>query len=277
MSIKWKTYDKQEDIFTISPKYADDITWVTTERKTVDNIKEEVPPKLKTYNLEVNTDKTEEYEIPQKPAQPYREHSYSKPPNKDKWKKCKLLGSFIDTETDVNNRKARLITNMKNSKHIYKSKHISLDLKIRHFNTYQASIFLYNCSLWTLTPTMEKSIDAFHRRQLRYAIGITYPRKISNEDLYNLTKAQPWSETIKNRRLRLLGHILRLPPNTPAQQALQEAQKKHKKRPGKQKTTWLGNINKDLNRIGLQPNTTFSNIALAANDRDGWRRLIGKN
>ena len=32
--------------------------------------------------------------------------------------------------------------------------------------------------------SMIKALDAFHRRQLRYALGIYYPKKISNAELY---------------------------------------------------------------------------------------------
>ena len=50
------------------------------------------------------------------------------------------------------------------------------------------SIFLYHSELWTLTKTLSASIDAFHRRQLMYAM-------ISNAKLYKLIKAEPWSMT----------------------------------------------------------------------------------
>ena len=102
--------------------------------------------------------------------------------------KCKLLGSHLDTQTDINRRRGLIINNMKNHKRIYKSKHLSHDLKIRHFNCLQTSNFLYNCALWTLTATMEKNIDAFHRRQLRYALGIHYPKKISMKTFTNSQK-----------------------------------------------------------------------------------------
>ncbi len=44
-----------------------------------------------------------------------------------------------------------------------------------------------------------------------------------NKDLYKCTRQEPWSQNIKRRRLRWLGHLMRLPVETPAQQALQES------------------------------------------------------
>ena len=161
--------------------------------------------------------KTEEYAapVPQR-NQILKEHSYTKHPLENKWKKCKLLGSYNDTETDIKHRKAIVINNMKNSKAIYSSKHLSIHTKVRYFNCFETSIFLYNCALWTLTPSQVKTIDSFHRRILRKAIGFQYPKKISNQDLYKLTNQTPWSEILEHRRMKLLGHICRLADDTPA-------------------------------------------------------------
>ena len=72
------------------------------------------------------------------------------------------------------------LTTLKISYHIYKSKNLRIIQKIQYVNMFAGSIFLYHSELWTLTKTLSDSIDAFHRRQLRYAIGIVYPRVISN-------------------------------------------------------------------------------------------------
>ena len=74
---------------------------------------------LKEANLQVNESKTEEYAIPlPERNQIINEHSYTKQPETNRWKKCKLLGSYIDTETDIKQRKSKIIHNMKNSRHL---------------------------------------------------------------------------------------------------------------------------------------------------------------
>ena len=57
------------------------------------------------------------------------------------------------------------------------------------------------------------------------------------EDLYKKTKQENWSAKIKTRRLRWYGHAMRLPEETPAKMALQEAYRKVKKLRGGQTTT----------------------------------------
>ena len=48
--------------------------------------------------------------------------------------------------------------------------------------------------------------------------------KVRNTDLYFITKTEPQSRTVKRRRLNWIGHLMRLPKETPARQALAEQQ-----------------------------------------------------
>ena len=67
--------------------------------------------------------------------------------------------------------------------------------------------------------TLSIQIDVFHRKQLRYALGVKYPQIVRNKDLYEITKVEQWTKRFKRRRLNLLGHVMRLPPDTPARLA----------------------------------------------------------
>ena len=74
--------------------------------------------------------------------------------------------------------------------HVFKSKHIGNTMKIRTFNLYIASIFLYNTEIWGMNKTLSDNIDSFHRRLLRYAINIRWPKNITNVKLYETTKCE---------------------------------------------------------------------------------------
>ena len=161
-------YAKAIDL-DINPKYADDIKYITDNKQTHENREEITTKRLKEYNLGVNKTKTENYEVPenQNPESvpeydgkrilwseldwllPQKENR-----NKhEKWKDCKLLGSKLDTEKDIQNRKTKTVLAMKKQKHIFKSKATSFIIKIRTFMTFISSIFLYNSELWNLTKT----------------------------------------------------------------------------------------------------------------------------
>ncbi len=80
----------------------------------------------------------------------------------------------------------------------------------------------------------------------RQAINIRWPKKISSQKLYEVTKVEAWSKTIKTKLLKLLGHLVTLPKETPARISLHEALRETKRKKGKPKTTWLKLTEQDL-------------------------------
>ena len=186
----------------------------------------------------------------------------------DKWKKCKYLGSLLETDNDINRRKI-LATNAYNQlKYIVESKKTSREVKIRIFRSHIESIFLYNCELWTITKNHENTIDVFQRRLIRKMLNIKWQDKVSNDHLYKRTKLTPWSKAVKRRRLNWYGHLLRLPEKAPAKQALKETKKICRKPRGGQKMTWMKLIEKDLENI---------KINLVIKDRDKNTKCIEIN
>ena len=103
------------------PKYADDISWATTAKQRITYIKETTPSTLAKRNLVINEYKTaEDYEIIRH--------------GNEKCKKCKLLGSLLDPEKDINRRNCFAIDAFKTLNNIFYSRKISNALKIRTFN-----------------------------------------------------------------------------------------------------------------------------------------------
>ena len=143
---------------TISQQYADDIVMLTTSQHMKTVIKEDIPPKLKHRNLHVNESKTEEYTIER---------------NGDtEWMSCKYVGSHPDTETDFKRRKKLAMGAYQQNKRILESDKISLDIRIRLFNAYVMSIFMYNSELCCVPKKFEERIDIFQRRLLRKILKI---------------------------------------------------------------------------------------------------------
>ena len=243
--------------FEIDQQYADDTGWESNNRERIDTIEKEVPPILKAKrNLNVNTDKTERYTI--------------KRNGDDSWKNCKYLGSKLDTEQDISRRKQLANAAYQKLSTVFNSRLVSQQVKIRLFQAYIVSIFLYNSEIWTLTARLEHQIDTFQRTLLRRITKTSWPKKISNNKLYNITNLKPWSEEIKYRRLKWLGHVSRLPEHAPVKKALREAQRPVKRPPGAPKTTWISSVNKQLRALNIDIHTALN----IAQDRDSWARLL---
>ena len=135
----------------LCPKYADDITYVTTSLEKLEEIEKDTPPKLKSYNLQVNQSKTEKYQIPRPIPEQY------------------LPGLDINTNKNVLWSELDWIANIQP---------VTPENTSTNWNAYAASIFLYNSETWTQTESHIKQIDSFHRRLMRTVLHVRWPRII---------------------------------------------------------------------------------------------------
>ncbi len=152
---------------------------------------------------------------------------------------------------------------------------------MRTFTALINSVMVYNSELWTVTKQMEEKINAFHRRQLRIILNRTWPKAISNEQLYTITEAEPWNITIKRRRLKWTGHLLHLPTQTSARRSLAEVLKPTKCKPGRPSLNWIQQIINDVRDIKLietkksdSTKSIFSKLEKEATDRVAFRQKI---
>ena len=84
-----------------------------------------MPTTLEKRNLTINETKTEEYAITRN--------------GDDSWKKCRLLGSLLDTQNDIKRRKSLAITSINKMKNIFYGK-LSISIKLRTFDCYVGSM-----------------------------------------------------------------------------------------------------------------------------------------
>ena len=77
------------------------------------------------------------------------------------------------------------------------------------------SILLYGLECLPLTLTLQDNLDSAYRRILRYDLGVHFPVCISNAELARRTGATALSKTLRQRRLRLVGHALRMATHRP--------------------------------------------------------------
>jgi len=160
---------------------------------------------------------------------------------------------------------------------------------------YSTAILLYyyttvsNCGTWGLTQQWTDKLDAPHRQHLRRLLGIFYPNHISNTDLYEKCQAEPLSRYVKKARWSLLGHVLRLPREAPAQKALDTyVTAAFPGRHGKRQTGLMTVLKADLEEIkkklprrwdlrqaGFGGPEQLEGLRMVAPDRSSWRNLCG--
>jgi len=252
----------KEQGISIHQEFADDISRLNRYKDVVDEQINDDIEKLKKRNFIINKEKTEEYNISKKST--------------DEWKKCKYLGSLLGTEEDINRRKQLSMAAYNTYKKILESRKLSIQTRSRLFNTYISSIFLYNSELWTLTKELENKINVFQRSLMKKLLKIHYPFLITNIELYKRMNMNEWSKEIRIRRMKWLGHLLRLNENSPASIALKETNKTSGKKKTGNHQTWRKLVNTDLKEIDQNLSVEDIKLETITEDRKVWYETVQK-
>jgi hypothetical protein len=98
---------------------------------------------------------------------------------------------------------------------------INKDTKIKLFNIYVKSVLLYGCQTWLVTCEIQRKLQSFVNRCLRYIMKIWWPRDISNEKLWEMTGQININKKIRKRKFGWIGLTLRKDDSEPCKEALQ--------------------------------------------------------
>ena len=158
------------------------------------------------------------------------------------------LGSLITTtggteeDVEASCRKAQVAFSI--SRPIWRSNFISLRTKIRIFNSNVKSVLLYGSETWRLTEKIITQLQTFTNRRLRYILGVWWPKKISNEELWQRTQQERIEVTIRRRKWRWIGHTLRKPAINITRLSL-EWNPQGVRRKGRPKKSWRRTIQQE--------------------------------
>ncbi|KAK7095834.1 hypothetical protein V1264_005198 [Littorina saxatilis] len=102
------------------------------------------------------------------------------------------LGSVVDkqggTDADVRVRIGKARAAFLQLKNVWASADLSINTKLRIFNTTVKSVLLYGAETWRTTVAITRKIQTFINTCLRRILRIRWPDTISNKDLWQRTK-----------------------------------------------------------------------------------------
>jgi hypothetical protein len=188
--------------------YADDVDIVTKEKERAQEMKAIIPPTIGKAKLKVNESKWEETEV------------NGEAKDEEAWKRVKKLGSLLGDDEDVQRRMELANIQFRKLAKVWEHENIRLNTRLRTYNAFVVPVLLYNAGTWGLCESSVRKLEVYHRAQLRKVLGVRWPFKVSNEDLYKRCRAEPLGLVLRFRRWNLFGHVLRLPLDTPAQLAM---------------------------------------------------------
>ena len=88
--------------------------------------------------------------------------------------------------------------------HLWTDHRLSRETKLRLYRLSVCSSLTHCCTAWALTRTVRRMINGFNSRCLHVITGMDY-RDTATTPVYDLVLA------VRKRRMRYLGHVLRLP------------------------------------------------------------------
>jgi hypothetical protein len=132
----------------------------------------------------------------------------------------KCLGS---TETNQNSVQDEIKSRLKSGNACYHSVQnllssslLSKNIKIKIYRTIILPVVVYECETWSLTLTEEYTLRVFENRVLRRIFGPKRDeetgkwRRLHNEELSDLNCSLNIVGVIKSRRMRWVGHVVRM-------------------------------------------------------------------
>jgi len=157
-----------------------------------------------------------------------------------------------------------------------------LKLRVRVLASAVFSIALYSCESWVLTPSLERKIDSFQLRCLRRLLKLSYLEHVRNEEVYTRCECIPLSKTVRSRRLKWFGHVVRMSSSATSSTLVQlpkvvmewnpvESRPDDcKPKRGRQLRLWEEVVKDDLREMNLR----WKDREEICEDRDGWKRSV---
>ncbi|KAI5743933.1 hypothetical protein M8J77_023997 [Diaphorina citri] len=96
-------------------------------------------------------------------------------------------------------------------------RNISIKTRLCILKTYVFSILTYGCEAWTISTILSKKITTFEKWCYRRISKVKWIDKINNQTILRRVGKSKFEliDTIKDRKLRYAGHVLRRSSGTP--------------------------------------------------------------
>ena len=123
-----------------------------------------------------------------------------------------------------------------------------------------------NVKLGLVTNEIQRKIQTFVNRCLRYILRIWWPNIISNKDLWKVTGQEDINLEIRKRKFRWIGHTLRKEDGEIPKAVLLWNPQGNRKR-GRPRNRWIRSVIKEAGR-------SWNELRFLAADRRKWKGFI---
>ena len=253
--------------------FADDIAVLEKTRKGMQELISRVEMEAGTVGLRMNAGKTKVMMIGHVDPGPNIQAEGSTIEEVTEF--C-YLGSVLSHDSscdkDIKTRLGKANSNFGRLHSIWRSKTLSIKIKVRLYESLILSTLLYAAETWPMTVTNMKKLEAAHHRWQRRILGIIWKDKVTNEEVRRKTGLEKLEVILKRRRLRWWGHLQRMSTNRISKQALHWAPADGRRKRGRPKKNWKSTITDDLKDLGM----VWEEAEQTAEDRAVWHSCVAR-
>ena len=249
-------------------EYADDVDFAKEKLPPLKTLLFVIHNTLEEWNLKVNKAKTEFVHI-----------HLDNPTGEESWRTSKSLGLILCSKADLTHRCILGTAAFRSLWAMWMRRPLlTLEKRLLIYHTITVPIMLYNCDSWAVPKTSLNQLDKCHRHHLRSILGIQLPNTISNNHLYTRCNSKPLSVTVHEHQWSILGHVLRMPQDTPSHFALQfavDGSRTYKGRCGRHQTNLVDAITSDLkhHHLALCSAHDIHTLRTLATDKALWKSM----
>lgn len=188
--------------------------------------------------------------------------------------KFTYLGSTVtcnlSLDVEINQRIAKAATTLgRLSERVWDNNSLTRSTKMGVYRACVLSTLLYGSETWTTYARQERRLNTFHQRSLRRILGISWRDKVTNTDILSMARLPSLLNILRQRRLRWIGHVRRMPDGRIPKDLFYGELSKGKRSVGRPYLRYKDVLKRDLNAVNIDP-SLWEHLA---EDRDNWRTL----
>ena len=252
--------------------FADDIALIAESREDLQQLTNNLEETAAKVSLRINAKQTNAMQINCQTDMNLQLDGHSI----EEVKHFIYLGSMIaadgNSESDINCRIGKASSVFQRLQCIWKRNTINTSLKMQLFKSIVIPTAIYASETWKNTSRITQKLDVFQQRCLRKILRVRYQDHITNVEILRRSNSDKLSEIVTERRMRLAGHIIRLPSDRITKTAMSWIPPGGRRRRGRPARTWRSTFKSDLERLEM----SWSEAEAVASDRPNWRRIAAQ-
>ena len=175
----------------------------------------------------------------------------------------------LDAEIDKRIGKAAT-THARLTTRVWTNTKLTVKTKMAVYNACVISTLLYGSEAWTTYARQERRLNTFQMRILRRILGISWQDKVPNTEVLSRAGLPSMYTLLRQRRLRWLGHVHRMPEGRIPTDLLFGELASGKRSTGRPQLRYRDVVKRDMKTVDIG---TESWESLAAN-RSKWRGAL---